>query len=143
MALESINSRINSLKYREEFSKSLSKILDEFEMLNSSLEFVDKKTRTQRNLRSILDEETKEELVPSEPTSQGFMVPEEDSVIPTITDEEIKPEEVKSEKLRVVEIIPISDTVTEKEEEKDFMVNDFQDDDYVDFESAISTVEDN
>lgn len=144
LALESINSRINSLKYREEFSKSLSKILDEFEMLNSSLEFVDKKTRTQRNLRSILDEETKEELVPSETTSQGFMVPEEEvSVIPTITDEEIKPEEVKSEKLRVVEIIPISDTVTEKEEEKDFMVNDFQDDDYVDFESAISTVEDN
>ena len=143
LALESINSRINSLKYREEFNKSLSKILDEFEMLNSSLEFVDKKTRTQRNLRSILDEEPREEVVEEQP-NRGFMVPEEEvNEIPTITDEEIKPEEVKSEKLRVVEIIPLSDTVTEKEDEKDFMVNDFQDDDYVDFESAISTVEGN
>ena len=141
LALENINSKINSLKYREEFTKSLSKILEEFEMLNSSLEFVDKKTRTQRNLRSLLDEKPEE---PKEETGRGFMVPEEEvNNIPTITEEEVKIEKPNEEKLRVVEIIQINDTVTEKEEEKDFMVNDFQDDDYVDFESAISTVEEN
>lgn len=141
LALENINSKINSLKYREEFTKSLSKILEEFEMLNSSLEFVDKKTRTQRNLRSLLDEKPEE---PKEETGRGFMVPEEEvNNIPTITEEEVKDEKPNEEKLRVVEIIQINDTVTEKEEEKDFMVNDFQDDDYVDFESAISTVEEN
>lgn len=162
LKLEKINSKINDLKYREEFTKSLSEILSEFEMLNSSLEFVDKKTRVQRNLRSILDDEPiKEEVVEEEP--RGFMVPEDEVVdnneetetsviepieenasnIPTISDEELKPVEPTTEKLRVVEIIPISDTVTEKEEEKDFMVNDFQDDDYVDFESAISEVGEN
>ncbi|MBR5662226.1 MAG: hypothetical protein IKX00_01070 [Bacilli bacterium] len=172
LALEKINSKINSLKFREEFNKSLSEILEEFEMLNSSLEFVDKKTRVQRNLRSLLGDEVTplEEIIPFQepeiksdevelPTEEkvedephGFMVPdekinetsqiqvEEVNEIPQITDEELKNNEPKEEKLRVVEIIPISDTVTEKEPEKDFMVNDFQDDDYVDFESAISEV---
>ena len=147
LALENINNKINSLKYREEFTKSLSKILEEFEMLNSSLEFVDKKTRTQRNLRSLLeDEQPKEEVVEPVLTDpqRGFMVPEEDvNDIPTISDEELKEDIKPSQKLRVVEIIPINDTVTEKEDEKDFMVNDFQDDDYVDFESAISEVGEN
>ena len=171
-------------------------------MLNSSLEFVDKKTRTQRNLRSLLDEVPAKEEKVDEPTVEvkGFMTPEEevqeeptvnkvvdmseyaaneenavDEVveetpvettkvteevveppaeetpveeentfeIPTISDEELKPQVPVNEKLRVVEIIPINDTITEKEEEKDFMVNDFQDDDYVDFESAISEVGEN
>lgn len=149
LALEKINNKINNLKYREEFTKSLSKILDEFEMLNSSLEFVDKKTRTQRNYRSLFDEvvpvvnEDTTETVVEEP--HGFMVPEEENVgdIPTITDEQIKPEESKYEKLRVVEIIPINDSISEKEEEREYMVNDFQDDDYVDFESVISEVGEN
>lgn len=142
LTLENINSRINSLKFREEFTKSLSEILEEFEMLNSSLEFVDKKTRVQRNLRSILDENSDDEVADN--FARGFMVPEEEiSTIPTITDEETETKPETNDKLRVVEIIPINETVSEKEEEKDFMVNDFQDDDYVDFESAISTVEDN
>ena len=167
LALEKINAKINNLKYREEFNKSLSEILEEFEMLNSSLEFVDKKTRVQRNLRSILDDEvvpsqevisepvqepalsTPEVVAPAdemvvEEQPRGFMVPEEEvNNIPQITDEELNSEKPVEEKLRVVEIIPISDTVTEKEPEKDFMVNDFQDDDYVDFESAITSVEGN
>ena len=172
LALEKINSKINSLKFREEFNKSLSEILEEFEMLNSSLEFVDKKTRVQRNLRSLLGDELTplEEIIPAqepevektpvtvietvetteapeekvEEEPHGFMVPEEEvNEIPQITDEELKNNEPKEEKLRVVEIIPINDTVTEKEPEKDFMVNDFQDDDYVDFESAISEVGEN
>jgi hypothetical protein len=130
-------------------------------MLNSSLEFVDKKTRVQRNLRSILDEnpvvqesepvipQQEEETLIEEPAPvveerRGFMVPEnEASVIPQLSDEELKPINSTNDKLRVVEVIPINDTVTEKEEEKDFMVNDFQDDDYVDFESAIKQVEEN
>ena len=153
--------------------------INEFEMLNSSLEFVDKQTRVQRNLRSILPDEeiTKEEKV-EEPSIEprGFMVPEDQAIepspilneevsenivlpedtteqvgnlkeeiasIPTISDEELKPKTTSNEKLRVVEIIPINDTVTEKEDDKDFMVNDFQDDDYVDFESAISEVGEN
>ena len=179
LRLEKINKKINDLKYREEFNKSLSEILNEFEMLNSSLEFVDKQTRVQRNLRSILPDEeiTKEEKV-EEPSIEprGFMVPEDQAIepspilneevsenivlpedtteqvgnlkeeiasIPTISDEELKPKTTSNEKLRVVEIIPINDTVTEKEDDKDFMVNDFQDDDYVDFESAISEVGEN
>ena len=172
LALEKINAKINNLKFREEFNKSLSEILEEFEMLNSSLEFVDKKTRVQRNLRSILgDEVTPIEEIVTEPIQnpevsidevqtpveepimeepvveeqpRGFMVPEEEvNEIPQITDEELQTNKPAEEKLRVVEIIPINDTVTEKEPEKDFMVNDFQDDDYVDFESAISEVGEN
>lgn len=172
LALEKINEKINNLKFREEFNKSVSEILEEFEMLNSSLEFVDKKTRVQRNLRSILDDEVTpieeivtepvqepenpieevqtsvEEPVIGEPTvdeqPRGFMVPDEEvNEIPQITDEELEANKPVEEKLRVVEIIPINDTVTEKEPEKDFMVNDFQDDDYVDFESAISEVGEN
>lgn len=154
LALERINTKINNLRYRQEFNKSLSEILDEFEMLNSSLEFVDKKTRVQRNLRSILDDE--EQKNDEEVAHRGFMVPNEEvneeliapqgttesaetHNIPTISDDELKPA-TNEQKLRVVEIIPINDTITEKEDEKDFMVNDFQDDDYVDFESAISEV---
>ena len=130
-------------------------------MLNSSLEFVDKKTRTQRNLRSILDEEVPVEIEKSmEPVYEskisveevtdkveeprGFMVPDESlSEIPNISDNELNNKVPSSEKLRVVEVIPISDSVTEKDDEQDFIVSDFQDDDYVDFESAIQQVEDN
>ena len=126
-------------------------------MLNSSLEFVDKQTRVQRNNRSLLDDEEfakvvgldeEEESTKEEPQEEvrGFMTPVEDAseepIIPTIIDEDKASNEVK-EKLRVVEIIPISDSVKEKEEEQDFMVNDFEDDDYVDLDSAISKVEEN
>ena len=150
LALEKINAKINNLKYREEFNRSLSEILNEFEMLNSSLEFVDKKTRMQRDLRSLFDEESflNENKTSTDKNDNdekhGFMVPEEElNVIPKINDELTKTETLEPEKLRVVEIIPINDNLTEKEEEQDFMVNDFQDDDYVDFESAISKVEEN
>ena len=67
------------------------------------------------------------------------IVETEPQIMPIIEDEVVP---TKEEKLRVVEVTPISDNVTEKEEEKDFMVNDFQDDDYVDFETVIKDAED-
>lgn len=161
LALEKINSKINNLKFREGFNKSLSEILEEFEMLNSSLEFVDKKTRVQRNLRSILDDNAPvveesfneipnesvtpiKETTTNNETPQGFMFPvETESSIPQISDDMLENDDSTSEKLRVVEVIPISDSISEKEEDQDFMVSDFQDDDYVDFESAIKQVEEN
>ena len=110
-------------------------------MLNSSLEFVGKDIRVQRPSQGVEEPKSISEEVVEE--NHGFMVPDEEINIPVISDEK-EPEIITpAEKLRVVEIIPIGDGVTEKEEEKNFMVNDFQDDDYVDFESAISKVEEN
>ena len=110
-------------------------------MLNSSLEFVGKDIRVQRPSRSVEElNPLKQEVVEE---NRGFMVPEEEAAIPVISDEKEADIAAPTEKLRVVEIIPIGDGVTEKEDEKNFMVNDFQDDDYVDFESAISKVEEN
>ena len=167
--LEKINNSIMDLKNRETFNKSISEILDEFEMLLSSLEFADKKTRN----KVIFEEEKEEPIVIKEPEinevpiiadeidapisidevienankdKEEVIAPvieetakEEKEEIPFIpfVEEEIKEEEPK---LRVVEIIPISDGVTENSD-KDYMVNDFQDDDYVDFETAISSAE--
>ena len=156
IALEKINSKINSLKNREQFNKSISSILEEFEMLNSSLEFVDKKTRTQRKTSEVKEEtiennekvseeiaptveEPKVEETPAEEVVTPVIVETEPQIMPIIEDEVVP---TKEEKLRVVEVTPISDNVTEKEEEKDFMVNDFQDDDYVDFETVIKDAED-
>ena len=149
--LEKINSKINHLKNREQFSKSISSILEEFEMLNSSLEFVDKKTRVQRRQHEIVEEPEstlEQPVIEEQPQVEEVPVAEEN--IPVIVENEqpIMPvvEEVVEtpvdNKLRVVEVIPISDNIKEKEEEKDFMVNDFQDDDYVDFETVINNAED-
>ena len=143
LTLEKINNKIVELKNREQYNKSLSAILDEFEMLYSSLEFVDKKTRMSRKSKKVEEEkeakidkiedvkeeekpvleETKEELIDIKPIDESIV------------------KEEKKEKLRVVEIIPITEDVSEKEEEKDFMINDFQDDDYVDIKTAMSDME--
>lgn len=143
LTLEKINNKIVELKNREQYNKSLSAILDEFEMLYSSLEFVDKKTRMSR--KSKKEEEEKEVKIDEiEETKE-----EEKPVLEETKEEliDIKPidesivKEEKKEKLRVVEIIPITEDVSEKEEEKDFMINDFQDDDYVDIKTAMSDME--
>lgn len=161
--LEKINKKINDLKNREQYSKSISSILDEFEMLNSSLEFVDKKTRVQRKSKTSnedleglnLNNDNAIEQVEITNINEPIISDDQQVNMPIITDnqeesiilpiEENKPEETdESEKLRVVEVYPISDgDLTEKDEDKNFMVNDFQDDDYVDFETAISTQQEN
>ncbi|MCR5787631.1 MAG: hypothetical protein K6G37_00845 [Bacilli bacterium] len=168
--LEKINNSIMDLKNRETFNKSISEILDEFEMLLSSLEFADKKTRNK-----VIFEEEKEEPIVIEKEPEINEVPiiadeidapisidevienankDKEEVIAPVIEEAAKEEkeeipfipfveeEIKEEepKLRVVEIIPISDGITENSD-KDYMVNDFQDDDYVDFETAISSAE--
>lgn len=177
--LEKINNDIIDLKNREKFTKSLSSILEEFEMLNSSLEFVDKKTRTQRYSAPVEEKEIVEaeeepkvqENISEETNDTSVEVQNEEA--PVIDQEEIKNEtieenqmpvldeqtnnqnsvfpfmvenekveEPKEEKLRVVEIIPISDNLTESNEQ-DFMVNDFQDDDYVDLDTALTSMEGN
>lgn len=143
LTLEKINNKIVELKNREQYNKSLSAILDEFEMLYSSLEFVDKKTRMSRKSKKAGEEkevkideieETKEEEKPVLEETKEELI----DIKPI--DESIVKEE-KKEKLRVVEIIPITEDVSEKEEEKDFMINDFQDDDYVDIKTAMSDME--
>ena len=150
LALEKINEKILNLKYREQFTKSLSEILDEFEMLNSSLEFLDRKSRVIRNAVPLDEKESTpiEEIILEKPV----ITEPEEKINPVIVEEvqnidinpieEIKDvEPVKSEKLRVVEVIPLTDDVTEPKEEDNFMINDFQDDDYVDFNTAVSSVE--
>ena len=132
-------------------------------MLNSSLEFVDKKTRVQRKSKTANEDSEKLNLNNDNAIEQVEITNINEPIIsddqqvntPIITDnqeesiilpiEENKPEETdESEKLRVVEVYPISDgDLTEKDEDKNFMVNDFQDDDYVDFETAISTQQEN
>lgn len=148
LALEKINNKIVDLKYREQFNKSLSSILEEFEMLYSSLEFVDKKTRMSRRSKK-----KEEEITPISEIEDIKLVPEkgEEEVKPVIEEEdtsikpieEVKEEEKKEDKLRVVEIIPLTEDVSEKEEENNFMISDFQDDDYVDIKEAMEHMEEN
>lgn len=173
VSLQEINNKILKLKNREKYTKSLSEIVNEFEMLNSSLEFVDKETRTKRynkeelnevsdfkplltpneendeietvenysleNVTEDLNEEAKsEEIVLEEENKE-----EEKPIFDSIIDEPLIIDDTQQEKLRVVEVIPISDGVQEKEEEQNFMVNDFQDDDYMDLNTAFSSVEEN
>ena len=150
LALEKINEKIMNLKNREQFAKSLSEILDEFEMLNSSLEFVDRKSRVMRSAVPQDEEEVTpiEKIINEEPAlaveevKNEPVIVEEESNLQINPIEEIKETEtVKSEKLRVVEIIPLTDDVAEPKEEENFMINDFQDDDYVDFNTAVSNME--
>lgn len=164
LALEKINQKIVALKNREQFTKSLSEISDEFEMLNSSLEFVDRKSRVSRgdaftleelneepkSLDEIISNDNKELKSEEAPQSVSEPVNKVESVLPPVLDNEIKPieeitEESKEnkEKLRVVEVTPLTDDVSEPKEEENYMINDFQDDDYVDINEAISSMEDN
>ena len=147
LTLEKINNKILELKYREQFNKSLSSILEEFEMLYSSLEFVDKKTRMSRRSKK-----KEEEITPINEIEDIKLNPEkeekEEKPIFEEEDTSIKPiidikEEKKEDKLRVVEIIPLTEDVSEKEEENNFMITDFQDDDYVDIKEAMEHMEEN
>lgn len=178
--LEKINAKITSLSNREGYSKSVSEIVDEFEMLMSSLEFADKKTRNDNLIDNIkIDEvniepeekkiedvtlntedfnlESKKVEINNLPTAkveeaiepEEKLIPESDDVadedeaiFPFIPDD-IPKEEKKEEKLRVVEVVPISDDEVTESENNDFMVNDFQDDDYVDLNTAFTTLEEN
>ena len=188
--LQDINEKITDLKKREEFDKSISSILDEFEMLFSSLEFVDKETRNKRvkepemnfNVEVSKDEDKpvekekelsfeeisesikaidfgkveevkapEKEEAKDETTSESkddksesdvlpLLTPiEDESIFPAISDEK-KEDQPKDEKLRVVEILPITDNLKEKDDQ-DFMVSDFKDDDYVDINTAMTSVE--
>ncbi|MBO4601041.1 MAG: hypothetical protein J5634_02270 [Bacilli bacterium] len=193
--LEKINKLILNLNDREEFSKSISTIVDEFNMLLSSLEFVDKKTRSKllyedfgkeskkedltetkvENKESsnevietpseeveeteIIDEEKEEPIVEEKKVdvfdNSALKVDEEKPLEPTfepvINDNENpfsfeqfveeKPEENDS-KLRVVELTEIPSNLKENNDQN-FMVNDFQDDEYIDLDTAISSMEEN
>lgn len=169
--LESINKSILDLKNREQYEKSVSSIYDEFQMLNSSLEFVDKKTRSkilyeessaESSINDVQDnkdsektevvetnnaEEEKSPLI-QEPDNQGVIEAEGensslniDIVFEPIA-EEVEEQQSKSELLRVVELSEIPSDLSESKND-DFIVNDFQDDDYVDLETAITSMEDN
>ena len=172
--LEKINSKITNLANRENFSKSINEIVDEYEMLLSSLEFDNKNavsvaTIDEVEIPEIKPEESNEEaktedIIPNfdnldidlpteekvqeapavEPDEKLIPAPEEDeeeTIFPFIPDNSA--EEVKDNKLRVVEVIPISDDEVTESESNDFMVNDFQDDDYVDLNTAFTTLEEN
>lgn len=178
--LEKINKSILDLKNREEFTKSLSSIYDEFQMIVSSLEFVDKKTRS----RILYEEPSEDAVLPTnEETNEdsiineGLTEPSQDVEVienneslnpelenvdntsftnePVLSEEndnllvdEIEPilEDVKEtetdDKLRVVEISDIPSDLSENKDD-DFIVNDFQDDDYVDLDTAINAMGEN
>lgn len=142
LTLEKINNKIVELKNREQYNKSLSAILDEFEMLYSSLEFVDKKTRMSRKSKKEEEKEVKiDEIEETKEEEKPVLEETKEELIDIKPIDESIVKEEKKEKLRVVEIIPITEDVSEKEEEKDFMINDFQDDDYVDIKTAMSDME--
>ena len=169
--LESINKSILDLKNREQYEKSVSSIYDEFQMLNSSLEFVDKKTRSkilyeessaESSINDVQDnkdsekievvetsnaEEKKSPLI-QEPDNQGAIEIEGENnglnneiVFEPIVEEPEK-QQSKSDLLRVVELSEIPSDLSESKND-DFIVNDFQDDDYIDLETAITSMEDN
>lgn len=141
LTLEKINNKIVELKNREQYNKSLSAILDEFEMLYSSLEFVDKKTRMSRKSKKEEKEVKIDEIEETKEEEKPVLEETKEELIDIKPIDESIVKEEKKEKLRVVEIIPITEDVSEKEEEKDFMINDFQDDDYVDIKTAMSDME--
>ena len=193
--LEKINKLILNLNDREEFSKSISTIIDEFNMLLSSLEFVDKKTRSKLLYEDFSKESKKEDLTETkienkESSNEVIETPSEEVEEPEIIDEEkeepiveekkvdvfdnsaLKVDEEKpleptfepvindnenpfsfeqfvedkpeknDSKLRVVELTEIPSNLKENNDQN-FMVNDFQDDEYIDLDTAISSMEEN
>lgn len=168
--LENINKSILDLKNREQYEKSVSSIYEEFQMLNSSLEFVDKKTRSkilyeessdetsvddsQNNVISenielskpeIVEEESSPLIVDDKPEpsveDQNVNGPVNETVFDPVIDE-AETAKYTEDKLRVVELSDIPGDLSESKND-DFIVNDFQDDDYVDLETAITSMEDN
>ena len=178
--LEKINKSILDLKNREEFNKSISSIISEFEMLLSSLEFVDKKTRNKiiyEDSSSSTSKSASEEIVEEsndveeeinktiqndnndenievesndvvevqnveEDVNEPVINEDVNTAFPFIVEDERSEsvEEQDDNKLRVVELYDIPSDLSENTDQE-YMVNDFQDDDYVDLETAISSME--
>lgn len=174
--LENINKSILDLNNRQQYEKSVSSIYEEFQMLNSSLEFVDKKTRSKILYEEAIDKVPTDDLEKETPVENAEIQEEINS--PEIIEEESTPiitenasEEVVenngtsetqeddnmpmfepiSEESEVVQpdenrlyVVELSDIPSDLSESKEdnFMVNDFQDDDYIDLETAITSMED-
>ena len=88
--LSKINKKVVDLKNREQFNKSVSEIYEEFQMLNSSLEFVDKETRLKRN------EDKYSEPKEDEKTNDSFEIIEEPEIINEPSNESIVDEELNN-----------------------------------------------
>lgn len=155
ITLEKINTKITNLKNREKFNKSLSTIAKEFEMVNSSPDFIgDLEVEETPELPSgdtevevidelpIEEETVIKEEVKEEPVENITSTNENVNVFETLEELSQEPT-VKEEKLRVVEVTPINDSVKETKEEENYMVSDFQDDDYIDLDAAMNEVGEN
>ena len=144
--LENINKSILNLKYREEFNKSLSEIKNELEILLTS---PIKKEETNvlepsENINEIIVEDNKQEEVKTveESKAEEEVLKEDVESKPLFEEFNIKDEKSNSDdKLRVIEVYDIPSDLKEKDNE-DFIVNDFDDEDYVDLNTAITSMED-
>lgn len=151
ITLEKINTKITNLKNREKFNKSLSTIAKEFEMVNSSPDFIgDLEVEETPELPSG---DTEVEVIDELPIEEETEIKEEPVENITSANENVNAFEtleelsqgltVKEEKLRVVEVTPINDSIKETKEEENYMVSDFQDDDYIDLDAAMNEVGEN
>ena len=144
--LENINKSILNLKYREEFNKSLSEIKNELEILLTS-PIKNEETNVlepSENINEIIVEDNKQEEVKTveESKAEEEVLKEDVESKPLFEEFNIKDEKSNSDdKLRVIEVYDIPSDLKEKDNE-DFIVNDFDDEDYVDLNTAITSMED-
>lgn len=153
LRLESINRLILNLKHREEFNKSLSSIKNEFEMLLNAPVKTEESNKEENQINIV----NEDKVEPIELTHSKEVQKEEAPIIETPDEkhqedvtsvkplfEEFNINEEKSDKddrLRVIEIYDIPKDLKERSNE-DFMVNDFDDEDYIDLDTAMTSVED-
>ena len=163
--LKELNEEVEKLTHRKKYTSTPSEIYDEIELSFRSgvpketkkeetnpIDFVDLNdyrinpvTEPQEEINDSVKEEEKEipEPVEIETPNDMFLFPEEET-IPSFPPRTTK-ESVEPELLKVVDIEPLEDTSQKKEEQKkveplpedDFMINDFNDTDYISFNDLL------
>ena len=163
--LKELNDEVEKLTHRKKYTATPSEIYDEIELafrsgitketkkeetkqtafINLNDYRINPVTEPQEELKEPPKEEEKEvpEPVVLETPNDMFIFPEEE-VVPTFPPRTTK-ETTEPELLKVVNIEPLDDTTSKKEETKkvealpedDFMINDFNDTDYISFNDLL------
>lgn len=163
--LKELNDEVEKLTHRKKYTATPSEIYDEIELafrsgitketkkeetkqtdfINLNDYRINPVTEPQEELKEPPKEEEKEvpEPVEIETPNDMFIFPEEE-VVPTFPPRTTK-ETTEPELLKVVNIEPLDDTTSKKEETKkvealpedDFMINDFNDTDYISFNDLL------
>lgn len=137
--IKELNDEIKNINFRLTFDKSPDEIYDDIEMILGSIGFVENKSRNLRSERFTFEKiEEPKEIIKEEPileTTKAVDTPQE--VLPDF----VAPNENnQSTRLKVVEIIPLDSNGEQpkEKEQDDYMINDFEDNDYMKFEDAIA-----